>query len=650
MIGPEIRMQLSAFCVLMVVLVDFVNKKRIKQLSTKFFHVILGVVFAYLIFDIATVYTLTNQTSSATNELVHRMFYILLLTSILSFALYVEIVGNRRTEMTKQKWVQLGLFFVPYLICVLGFLFCKIEYVIDEKGVYSHGSAVGFLYVGIMIYLVLMLVETFRYKETIGRSYIIAIRLQLLMWAMAFIIQVSNPYMLLSGLVMALSVLILYFSAENPMINTDEVTQAYNLRGFNKAFYEECHCFGKKPFYLMALVIEDIDVVIASIGRDNYEQILSQMVQDFSMMSRQDVYRLKDSILTILLPMKGESVEKIGTRMEQRMSKPFFVTGTGVTLKAHMLAAECPKFLDDPEEVIETIRSVRAQDAVFLNRIGEEDIQKKHRKDTLLRMIKDAVEHDGFEVVYQPIYSTKKKGFYTSEALVRLKDTETLGFVSPEEFIPLAEQNGYIVKIGEIVFSKVCDTICEMKESNIPLSYIEVNLSALQIIDEKVQQSFEKIMKKKGLDPAMINLEITETTAVGTKNLMEKNMKAFKSMGCTFSMDDFGTGYSNLASMVNSSFELVKIDKSLIWPCFENKRTGQEPSEEAKTVLESVVRMLISLGFHIVAEGVETQEMADMLTNLGVHYLQGYCYSKPIDKTGYLAYIMTYKEKEQNNG
>ena len=143
-------------------------------------------------------------------------------------------------------------------------------------------------------------------------------------------------------------------------------------------------------------------------------------------------------------------------------------------------------------------------------------------------------------------------------------------------------------------------------------------------VDPSLPAQLSSVMQKYGIEPKFINLEITETASIDGGELLNANMKRLRSLGCHFSMDDFGTGYSNLAQMAKVRFELVKLDKSLIWPAF-----GENP-EEPMVILNSCIAMILQLGSHIVAEGVETQEQAQFLAEHGVHYLQGYFYSKPV--------------------
>jgi len=253
-------------------------------------------------------------------------------------------------------------------------------------------------------------------------------------------------------------------------------------------------------------------------------------------------------------------------------------------------------------------------------------------------IVKDAVQNDKLDVVYQPIYSVADKAFVSAEALVRLRDTTTLGFISPDEFIPIAEKRGMIMKLGELVFEKVCRFAKENDLQGFGIKYIEVNLSGIQCIDYMLPAQLQSIMKKYKISPSFINLEITETAAIESGDMLKKNMNKLRGMGCSFSMDDFGTGYSNLSQMVAVNYDLVKIDKSLIWPCFE------ENGEKALVILENIVNMLLQLGVKIVAEGVETVAQLNKLTMLGVDYMQGYFYSKPVNETDFISFVATHNK------
>ena len=245
-------------------------------------------------------------------------------------------------------------------------------------------------------------------------------------------------------------------------------------------------------------------------------------------------------------------------------------------------------------------------------------------------------------MVYQPIYNTKEKTITSAEALVRLKNCGELGFVSPEEFIPIAEEKGLILDIGDRTLELVAAFAKENRLDQSSIQYIEVNLSAIQAVVPHLDQRLKKILDWYGLPANFINLEITETATINFGASFEQNISSLRRMGFSFSMDDFGTGYSNLAQINQIGYDLVKLDKSLIWPVFDKK---VENKENAERLLRSAIELLKSIGKKIVAEGVETEEMVQYLIDHKVEYLQGYYFSKPIKGKEFLEFLKDFEEK-----
>ena len=174
------------------------------------------------------------------------------------------------------------------------------------------------------------------------------------------------------------------------------------------------------------------------------------------------------------------------------------------------------------------------------------------------------------------------------------------------------------------------------------LDYIEVNISGIQATHKDIDSRLMGIIKKAGISPKNINLEITETASVKNEHRLNQNMQELRDSGFSFSMDDFGTGYSNLSQMSRTFYDLVKIDKSLLWPAF-GFHTGTDEAEQKRALLllENVIRMLHDIPTGIVAEGVETEEMAQFLIEHGVEHLQGFYYARPIPKNEFLDKIIS---------
>ena len=227
----------------------------------------------------------------------------------------------------------------------------------------------------------------------------------------------------------------------------------------------------------------------------------------------------------------------------------------------------------------------------------------------------------------------RKGSFSSAEALIRLWD-EHLGYIPPDEFIPMAEQNGMIIEIGEIVFRQVCAFIQNHNLDSLGIDYIEVNLSFVQCMQENLAQQLVSIMKEYNVAPNRINFEITETAGSVKADTLRRNMDKLIEIGSAFSMDDYGTGFSTADYLAHLPLQIVKIDKSILWSAMEKP--------EAFIILRHTVEMLKDLRKKIIVEGVETQEMVDILTKMHCDYLQGYLYSKPLPEEDYIAFLRKY--------
>ena len=260
-------------------------------------------------------------------------------------------------------------------------------------------------------------------------------------------------------------------------------------------------------------------------------------------------------------------------------------------------------------------------------------IDKMHRYRNVEEAIERALVENEFKIFYQPIISTEKNKIISAEALIRLND-RVLGFVSPEEFIPISENNGKIMEISEYVIDNVFRFVREHNLEDMGLEFIEMNLSVMQCMDKKLTEKLQYYLDKYGVDAKHINLEITETATNFDEERLRKQLAKIKKLGFTFSLDDYGTGYSNLVRVLEYPVDVIKLDKSIVWSAFHDR--------DNYITLKNLISMFHDVRRKIVAEGVESEEQRDALTDLGCDYLQGYFYSKPVSEEEFLAFVARY--------
>ena len=233
----------------------------------------------------------------------------------------------------------------------------------------------------------------------------------------------------------------------------------------------------------------------------------------------------------------------------------------------------------------------------------------------------------GLEVFYQPIYSAKDDKVVAAEALLRLFDDE-LGEISPEEFIPIAEDNGRIYELGQVTIQKVCELLGQERVQQYGIRYIEINLSIEECLREELVMKLKSTVEDYGVEYSHINFEIKESTLLVKHPQLAHNMDILNELGFSFSIDDYGTASSTVAHILSYPFQIVKVEKNILWKAMENNRDMM--------ALCASINLVKDMNMKIVIEGVESKEMVDTLKRLGCDYLQGYYFSKAIPAEAFI--------------
>nr|MCR5101415.1 EAL domain-containing protein [Butyrivibrio sp.] len=227
--------------------------------------------------------------------------------------------------------------------------------------------------------------------------------------------------------------------------------------------------------------------------------------------------------------------------------------------------------------------------------------------------------------------------FTSAEALVRIRNKDG-SIMMPGEFIPIAEQTNLIVPIGQTVFKKVCNFLATCDIRALGLQYIEVNLSVAQCERQTLSSDFKRIIRETGVNASQLNLEITETASSEARTMLLQNMTELIVEGISFSLDDFGTGQSNLDYMMSMPVSIIKFDRTLVLSYFTKYN--------AKTIMESIIAMVKKLNLKIVAEGVENADQFKTMEDLGIDYIQGFYFSKPLPTNTFIDFIKKNNEIE----
>jgi len=236
--------------------------------------------------------------------------------------------------------------------------------------------------------------------------------------------------------------------------------------------------------------------------------------------------------------------------------------------------------------------------------------------------MRDAIKNKDMYLVYQPVMDLRSNKIFGCEALIRWKHP-TKGFMSPDEFIPIAEETGIIVEIGEYVAVEAVKALEVFATHPATKSLsVNVNVSAIQILARSFDIFIRELFAKTLIDPKLLNIEITESILIEDYKAAISFVRELKSMGTSIYLDDFGTGFSSLSYLHQFPFDVIKLDKSFI--------DAMEVGDKNLAIVNSIASMASNLEMKIVAEGIETQEQLDKLNQFDYHYGQGYLFAKPM--------------------
>jgi EAL domain-containing protein (putative c-di-GMP-specific phosphodiesterase class I) len=235
--------------------------------------------------------------------------------------------------------------------------------------------------------------------------------------------------------------------------------------------------------------------------------------------------------------------------------------------------------------------------------------------------IRRAIAENQFFVHFQPKVEPKTGKILGAEALIRWHHPEW-GFLPPNEFIPLAEESGLIIELGDWVLATVCKQIQQWENSGIEIVPISINISAKHFLKEDLVTSLVKVLRETNIESKWIELEITETSLLENEETVDNTIKLLTQLGVAISLDDFGTGYSSITYLKKYKVNFLKIDRSFI--------NGIGIYRDDEAIIKSILYLARELKMKVVAEGVETEQQLEFLIKHHCDVIQGFLYSKPV--------------------
>lgn len=334
-----------------------------------------------------------------------------------------------------------------------------------------------------------------------------------------------------------------------------------------------------------------------------------------------------DEFIIIIGPELYDELGKMVANIKTLFNKPWYLMETEYFCTMSMGIAVFPDNSVDVHEITrmadvamyEAKRSGKNGYAYYSSEVENSTAKRLDIENNMRQAVSTGI--DEFVVFYQPVVNVNTQMCTSCEALVRW-DSKALGFMGPGEFIPLAEYLGLITSIGDYVLEEACRRCKLWNDNGHPDFYINVNLSVVQLLQKNVVENIKRILDKTGVNPKNIVLEITESFAINDMQRVMDIITGLKKLGPRIALDDFGTGYSSLNYIKQLPLDIIKVDKTFIDDIIED--------DYAQAFVKLIVDLSKTIGTKIVVEGVEHKEQFELLKSLGVDYIQGYYFGKPV--------------------
>jgi diguanylate cyclase (GGDEF)-like protein/PAS domain S-box-containing protein len=345
---------------------------------------------------------------------------------------------------------------------------------------------------------------------------------------------------------------------------------------------------------------------------------------------------------------KREHASVVAGKLLHALSQPIWLDGHEIHISASIGASVYPDDGQDPETLIRhaSVAMSRAKRSegqhctaghgcyLFFSQEMNRRALERMRLEGSLRK---ALERDELLLHFQPQLSLATGEIVGAEVLLRWNHPE-MGMVPPGEFIPLAEETGLIVPIGEWTLETVCAKNKAWREAGLPIVPLGVNISARQFRPELPRQ-VKEMLQRTGLPPGFLELEITESVVMRNAEAVIELVSAFQGLGVGVSLDDFGTGYSSLSYLKRFPIDKLKIDQSFV------RGLPEDPSDSA--IARAIISLSKNLDLRVIAEGVETEAQLDFLKAAGCHEIQGYHYSRPLPEEAFLQFLLAARGARQ---
>ena len=629
----EIRTPIIVIFVLCILMFIYMRKNIPQLSSSRMFYLFLVLAILNVLIEIVecVVFLYMDSVFYKVRSLVQGLYVVTLMFTAYALCLYTYSKFTAKRGVSSSFAITSAL---PMVAGVLMIVFTGVTFGRTFDGHYfTTGTAVPVCYALCLSYSAVAAVASIIYRGRVKKEDFCAILLSHIVWCVTILVQFIRKDSQVSSVAIMLTALIIYIAIENPKEFYEKYMPGVRTKDAFISMLAERFA-RHKSFFIVSVIFRGKTNLLTGSDRRELESV-QKKVADFALSEYGICAYLSNWNTLSFITKSTELIEKSMAAINAYKGDEV------VNYRLTFTVLEVPVVVKELDKAIQVLSYVSGEYVYTQSSpnlvIDENIVDKMVYRNTIEDVVRQAVKDKKFEVYYQPILCVADGKFSSAEALVRLKRESNDSFISPEDFIPVAEKCGLVQEIDDFVFDKVCSFIAKENLTSYGIKTVEVNLSGNEVVDEHTHERLIRKMEKYHIPPKYINFEITETSYINDDETFKENVRKLREKGSTFSMDDFGSGYSNLIELLKMDYVLVKLDKEFVWNCLD----ADKP--ENLNMLKYTIKFLKDYGLHILAEGVETLDQAKILIDNGVEYLQGFYYSRPIPEDEYIEFLKTQK-------
>ena len=630
-----------ALGIFLLISMVFLSNRYYLTKASKYYLVCLIITLFSAAINTVRIITIEGQMLPAwATNLIATLDFILMIATMASLSLYLickiieHINSGKSFFLAKIAIISISSLAILYILLNLAFGHI---FTVSDDGVYQNSPLFYLIYLFTLPQIFIVVFDCIKHRKRLSKSVRVALIELIPALIFCFVLKLTHNDISIFMLAVSFTEMVFYLNFLNHRMGVNTLTMLNDGRTFFTEVSRKIKT--ATPFKAYLIKITNLGIIKQNYGHRAGDEILYLFA--FSLEKRFPdaiAFHMYGTTFALVLPYNEDESAKQTEALISLLDKK-------INYMLHNLELEyiVAEHVWQDEANADTIN----EKLEYATQIAKETKQKhincsldlevtRLRQKYLINRMQSITALEGFEIWFQPIYSIRKKSFSSMEVLLRLKEKNGT-FISPAEFIPLAEKTGQIVPITWFVIKETCRVLSE----NPALEGIRasINLPMLQLVDTEFEENLNKIVDGYGIPHDRISFEFTERVILDDLDLAEKNMRHLAKSGYTFYLDDFGVGYSNFNCVLRLPLKTVKLDMSLT--------STAEKLKENYGLVYVLTDLFHDMGLNVVAEGAETQEQVDLLRAYGVDGIQGYFYAKPMPLTRLLPFLKNNKNKEK---